>query len=61
MYIVSHIHAKIKLDSYDSLPLEKTVTFHDIIILTKSIFNKAKNNYYYNIFLVKAYYESPRI
>ena len=51
--IISHNYAKIKVDSYDSLPLGKTMTFHDFIILIKSVFNKDKNNYYYNIFLEK--------
>ena len=31
-YIISHNYAKIKLDSYDSLPLEKTMTFFNVII-----------------------------
>ena len=38
-YIISHNYAKIKIDSYDSLPLEKTITFHNVIILIKSDFN----------------------
>ena len=59
-YIISHNFAKIKRDSYDSLPLEKTMTFHDVIILIKSVFKKDKNNYYYNIFLQKASYELPK-
>ena len=28
---ISHNYAKIKVDSYDSLPLEKTMTFHNVI------------------------------
>ena len=51
-YAISHNYAKIKVDSYDSLPPEKTMTFH-VIILIKSVFNKDINNYYYNIFLEK--------
>ena len=47
---------QIKVDSYDSLPLEKTMNFRDFIILIKSVFNKDKNNYYYNIFLENASY-----
>ena len=43
---------KIKVDLSDSLHLEKTIIFH-VITLIKSVFNKDKNNYYYNIFLVK--------
>ena len=48
-----------QVDSYDSLPPEKTLTFHVIIIL-KSVFNKDKNNYYYNIFLEKGLYQLPK-
>ena len=43
--IISHNYAKIKVDSYDSLPLEKTMLFHDVIILIKLVFNKDKTNY----------------
>ena len=34
--------------------------FHKVIILIKSVFNKDKNNYYYNIFLEKASHELPK-
>ena len=40
---------KFKVDSYNSLPLEKVITFHKVIILIKSVWNKDKNNYYCNI------------
>ena len=36
-YIFSHYFAKIKVDSYDSLPIEKRLTLHNVIIHTKSI------------------------
>ena len=55
-YIIIHNFAKIKVDSYDSLPLEKTMTFHNVMIFLKSVQNKDKNNYYYNIFLEKSSY-----
>ena len=42
---------KIKIDSYDSLAIKKTLIFHNVIILIKSVVNKNKNKYYYNIFL----------
>ena len=58
-YMISHNYTNIKVDSYYSLPLEKTMTFHDAIILIKSVFNKDKNSYYYNILLEKASYELP--
>ena len=59
-YVISHNYAKIKVDSYYFLPLEKTMTFDNVIILIKSVFNKDKTNYYYNIFLEKALYELPK-
>ena len=34
-YIFSHYYAKIKVDSYDYLPIEKILTLHNIIILIK--------------------------
>ena len=48
-----------KVDSYNSLPLEKII-FHNAIILITSVWNKDSNNYYYNIFLEEASYEFPK-
>ena len=45
--------AKIKVDSYDFLTLEKAMTFYNVIILIKLVFNKDKSNYYCHIFLEK--------
>ena len=59
-YIFSDNYATIKVDSYDSLPPEKTMTLCNVIIFLKSVRNKDKNNYYYNIFLEKAFYELPK-
>ena len=56
-YVISHHYVKIKIDSDNLLHLEKIMTFHNVIILTKEVFNKDKNRYYYNIFLEKALYE----
>ena len=42
-------HSKIKVDSYDSLHIEKGLTLHNVIILIKSALNKDKTYYYYNI------------
>ena len=39
---------KIKVDSYDSLPLEKTSIFHNVIILINSVSKNIQNYYYYN-------------
>ena len=44
---------------YLILCLEKTMTFHYVIILIKSACNIDKNNCSYNIFLGKALYELP--
>ena len=48
--VISHNYAKTKVDSFDSFSLEKAWTFHNVAILIKSVFNKDKNNYYYDIF-----------
>ena len=50
-YAFSHIYAKIKIDSFNSLHIEKTLTLHNVIMLIKPVFNKEENHYYYNIFL----------
>ena len=44
-------------NSYDSLPLEKTITLRNVIILLMSVWNKDKNNCYNNIFLEKFSHE----
>ena len=56
-YIFSHYFAKIKVDSYDSLPIEKRLTLHNVIIHIKSVLNKDKNHYCYKIFLEKCSYQ----
>ena len=57
-YVICHNDAKIKFYLYDSMLLEKWLTFH-VIIHIKSFFNKDKYNYYYSIFLEKGLYELP--
>ena len=52
-HVFSHCYAKIKVDSYDSLPIEKGLNLHNVIILSKSVFNKDQNHYYYDIFFKK--------
>ena len=59
-YINSHNYAKFKTDSYNFLPLEKTKNFHNVKILIKSVWNKDKNDYNYNIFLKKPSDELPK-
>ena len=56
-YIYPHYFAKTKVDSYNSLPIEKTMTLHYVIILIKSVPRKDKNIYCYNIFLEKCSYQ----
>ena len=55
--VISHSYARIKVDSYDSLPLEKTLTLHNVIILIKLVLNKNQKHCYYNIFLEKCSYQ----
>ena len=56
IYIFPQYYAKIKADSYDSLPIEKLLTLHNVIMLIKSVLNKDKIHYYYKIFLEKCSY-----
>ena len=56
-YIFSHYITKIKVDSYDSLPIKKILTLYNVIIHIKSVLNKDKNNYYYKKFLEKCSYQ----
>ena len=44
---------KNQVDSHDFLPIEKSLTLHNVIILIKSVINKVKNHYFYKIFLEK--------
>ena len=48
------------IDSHDSLPIEKRVPLHNVIILIKSVLNKDKKRYYYKIFLEKCLYQLPK-
>ena len=56
-YSINHNFARIRIDSHNSLLIENILTFHNVIILIKSVFNKNKNCYYYKIFLEKGSYE----
>ena len=44
-YVSSHSYARIKVDSYDSLALEETLTLHNAIILIKNIHILEKGSY----------------
>ena len=39
-YVFSHNYASIKVNSYDSLPLEKTMTLCNVIMLVESVFTE---------------------
>ena len=41
-YNINHDFAIIRIDSYNSLPIEKIFTFHNVVILIKSVVNKNK-------------------
>ena len=55
-YSINHNLARISIESYNSLPIEKTMVFH-VTIFIESVFNKNKNHYYYNLLLEKGLYE----
>ena len=54
---INHNFGKIRIDPYNSLPIKKILTFHNVIILIKSVVNKNRNKYYYNIFQEKGSYK----
>ena len=54
---INHNFARIRIDSYNSLAIEKTLTVHNVIILIKSVVNKNKNDCYHNIFSEKVSYK----
>ena len=55
--IITHNFARIRIDSCNSLPIQKKLFFHDVIIPIKSVFNKNENNYYHNVLSEKSLYE----
>ena len=42
---INHNFARIRIDSEDSLPIEKILTLHNVIILTKAAINKNLEHY----------------
>ena len=48
---INHYFAGLRVDLYDLLPIEKILTFHNVIILIKSVISKYKNRYSHNTFL----------
>ena len=43
---INHNFGRIKIDSSNSLSIKKILTFHNIIILIKSVIDKNENKYY---------------
>ena len=39
---INHNFARIKIDSYNSLSIEKILTFHNVLMLIKSVVNRMK-------------------
>ena len=54
---INHNFARIRIDSHNSLPIEKILSFDNVIILINSVVIKNENKYYYNIFLEKGSYK----
>ena len=54
---INHNFGRIRIDSYDSLPIEKILTFHNVMVLIKSVVNKNKNECYCNIFSERVLYK----
>ena len=50
-----HCYTNIKVDSYNSLAIEKALTLPSAVI--HIVLNKDQNHYYYNIFLEKCSYQ----
>ena len=55
-YSINHNFPRIRIDSYNSLPIEKTLIFHNVITLIKSVVNRNENNYYYIIFFLNEFF-----
>ena len=53
---INYNFGEIRIDSYNYLPIDLLI-FHNVIIFIKSVVNKNKNNYYYNILLEKGLYK----
>ena len=46
IFFFFHYYTKPKVDFYDVLPLEKTLTLHNVIIHIKSVLSKDHNCYF---------------
>ena len=54
--VYSHKYTKIKINSDNDLPLEKTINMQNVAIVIKSIFNKNHNYFYLEMLLEKCSY-----
>ena len=43
--IINYNFGKIRIDSCNSLPIEKVLTFHNVVTFIKSVVNRNKNEY----------------
>ena len=50
---INHNCGRVRIDSSNSVLIEKILTFLNVVILIKWVVNKNKKEYYYNIFLEK--------
>ena len=50
-YSLNHNFANTRIDSYYYLPTEKKLSYHNVTILIKCVFNKNKNYYHYKRFV----------
>ena len=55
--VISHNYARTKVDSYNYLSLENTLSLHNVIMHIKLAFDKDHNQHYCNIFLGKCSYQ----
>ena len=54
---INHIFSRTRIDSYNFFPIEKILTFHNVVILIPPVDHKNKRNYYYNTILEKDSYK----
>ena len=54
---INHNFGKIRIDSYNSLPIKKISTFHNFIRLIKSVVHKNEKKYCHDTFLEKSLYK----
>ena len=56
-YVFSYKYAKIKFKSDDGLPVEETLTLHNVLLLIKSLFYNDQNHCCYDKFLKRCSYQ----